>query len=90
MTLRRYHVRRVYEAQFHLITARSASAAISQWARIYDWISKDDPILNGVERPVVIVTTENGSSLGEWIVEGGVVPTYRVRRAPRTTKGETV
>lgn len=87
MTLRRYHVRRVYEARFQIITASSPSAAVCEWARCYDRHSVEYPIARSQERPVVIVTDESGRSCGEWIVEGEAVPEYRARPAPKL-KGE--
>lgn len=87
MSLRRYYVRRRYDARFEIVEASSPREAACKWASAVDPRMSYD-ICHERTAPVVIVTTEHGRACGEWIVQGETVPEYRARPAPRN-RGDT-
>lgn len=82
VTLRRYHVRRRYDARFEVIEAASPREAACKWAADRDPHMSYD-ICHERAAPIVVVTTENGRACGEWKVQGETVPEYRARPAPK-------
>lgn len=82
MTLRRYHVRRVYDSRFDVVEAASPRDAACKWASARDPSMSYD-ICHERVAPRVVITTENGRSCGEWIVQGETVPEYTARPAPK-------